>query len=198
MKFAFPNGIRADFLNRELMQSLKDMGTYSIAIGVESGSQQILNKARKGVRLDKISEVFNLAKKMVFETWTFFIIGLPGENERTVRETINFVKKLDPDIAKFHILKPYPGTEVYEYLQTRNLLVNQDYEQFGIHTAPIHRLEELEPDEMVKWQKKAYLSFYLRPFKILKQVLRIKTLNRFLLNLKAGISLGKLILVRNE
>lgn len=198
VKFAFPNGIRADFLDEEILGALKEMGTYSLAIGVESGSQEILNQNRKGIKLEKIEEAFTLAKKMRLETWAFFMIGLPGENVNTIKQTLNFAQKLDPDIVKFHILKPYPGSAVYEYLQGKNFILTRDYSHFGIHTPPIHRLKDLEPATMLEWQKRAYLSFYFRPKKILQQILRIKTLNRFRLNFQAGLGLVKMILAKNS
>lgn len=198
VKFAFPNGIRADFLTKEVLQALKDMGTYSIAIGVESGSQDVLNKARKGVKLERVEEVMRLAKELKLETWAFFMIGLPGDTKKTLGETFKFAKKINPDIAKFHILKPYPGTEVYDYLRARNLIVTEDYNQFGIHTPPIHRLEDLGPDDMVAWQKGAYKNFYFRPSKIVEQLFRVKTFNRFILNLQAGSNLLKLVAGKHE
>lgn len=196
VKFAFPNGIRADFLNEEIMKALKDMGTYSIAIGVESGSQEVLDRAHKGIKLRKIEEVFALAKKMKLETWAFFMIGLAGDNSQTVKQTIDFARRLDPDVAKFHILKPYPGTQVYAYLKSKNFILTEDYDKFGIHTPPIHKLERLLPYEMLRWQKKAYKRFYLRPMTVIKQILRIKTFNRFMVNLEAGLGLAKTVLFK--
>jgi len=193
VKFAFPNGIRADFLDKDIIDALKEMGTYSIAVGVESGSQKVLDKARKGVKLERVEEAFRLAKKAGLETWAFFMIGLPGEDEETIKETIRFVKKIKPDIAKFHILKPYPGTEVYETLRSRGFILTKDYNMFGIHTPPVHRLESLTSSDMVKWQKKAYAKFYLNPATILRQALRVKTFNRLILNFKTGVSLLKMV-----
>jgi len=196
VKFAFPNGIRADFLNIDIMKALRDMGTYSIAVGVESGSQDVLDMAHKGVKLEKVEEIFALARKMKFETWAFFIIGLPGENTNTIEQTIDFSKKIDPDIAKYHILKPYPKTEVYDYLNSRGFILTEDYNRFGIHEPPIHRLEALTPQDMLNWQKEAYKSFYFRPGKMLNQMLRIKSFNRLILNLKAGLGLMKLLFLK--
>jgi len=198
VKFAFPNGIRADFLNEEVLRALKEMGAYSLAIGVESGSQEVLNLARKGIRLAKIEEAFKLAKKIGLETWAFFMIGLPGESALTIQQTIDFAKKLDPDIAKFHILKPFPGSQVYDYLKERNFILTQNYSQFGFHTPPIHRLETLCPEDMLSWQKKAYKSFYFRPKKIFQQIIRAKTLNRLVLNLGAGIGLAKMVIFKGR
>ena len=197
IKIAFPNGIRADFLDTEVLKALKEMGTYSLAIGVESGIQEVLDRIDKGIKLEKVEEIFSLAKKMNFETWAFFMIGLPGDNANAIKQTINFAKKLDPDIAKFHMLKPYPGTIVYDYLYSKNFILTQDYSRYGIHSPPIHRLEDLEPSAMLEWQKRAYISFYFRPKKILQQIHRLKTLNRFILNFQAGAGLLKMLLYRN-
>jgi len=194
VKFAFPNGIRADYLDIDILSALKDMGTYSIAIGVESGSQEVLNKARKGIRLDKVAEVFTLAKEIGLETWAFFMFGLPGEDPGKAIETINFAKRLNPDIAKFHILKPYPGTEVYNFMVFENLLTGKDYDNYGIHTAPVHHIEGLSENELLEIQKKAYFEFYFRPSKILGQILRIKSFNRLRLNLESALGIAKIIM----
>jgi len=198
VKFAFPNGVRADFIDKDVIGALKNMGAYSVAIGVESGSQEVLEKARKGIKLEKMEEALRLIKESGLESWAFFIIGLPGENADSIRKTIEFANKMDPDIAKFHILKPYPGTEAYDYLKSKKLLLEEDYDKFGIHTAPVHRLEDLTPDDMLEWQKKAYASFYLRPAKLAKQLFRIKTFNRLMINLEAGAGLFKMYFKRGR
>ncbi len=193
VKLAFPNGIRVDFLDREVLLALKEMGVYSLSIGVESGSQEVLNTCHKGIRLERIKEIFSLIKAMKFETWAFFMFGLPGDTIETIKQTIRLAKELDSDIAKFHILKPFPGNEIYAYLRSKNLILTHDYNKFGFHSPPIHRLEGLEPEDMIQWQKKAYRSFYFRPKKMLEQVLRIKTFNRFMLNLRAATGIMKMI-----
>ncbi len=189
--FAFPNGIRADFVRRDILQALKDMGTYSVAIGVESGNQGILDGIQKGITLAQIEDAFRMAKETGFETWGFFLIGLPGEDRRTILQTIDFAIRLDPDIAKFHILKPYPRSEVHEQLKKLGLIIDEDYIHYGIHTGPVHRLPDLSADDLMALQKLAYRRFYMRPGKIIREFARIKTLNRLGLNLSAGISILK-------
>ena len=194
IKFAFPNGIRADFLDKEILKALKEMGTYSIAIGVESGSQKVLDMAKKGIRLQKIVNAFELARELHLETWAFFMFGLPGEDTASANETIDFAKRLNPDIAKFHILKPYPGTEVHQYLKENDLLLSYIYDNYGIHTAPVHRLHNLSEAQLLMLQKKAYQDFYFRPGKILQQAMRIKSLNRLRVNLKSALDVAKMAL----
>jgi len=189
LNFAFPNGLRVDQVDEDILRWLKDMGTYSIAFGVESGNQQILNNVKKGTNLKQIKKAYAIAKRLGFETWGFFMLGLPGDDNKTIRETINFAKNLNPDIAKFHILKPFPGTEAFDELKERGLITEFDYSLYGIHTRPVHRLETLSEDDLLEWSKKAYKEFYLRPSKIIEQMWRIKSVERLKLNLKTGLSL---------
>jgi radical SAM superfamily enzyme YgiQ (UPF0313 family) len=191
LKFAFPNGLRVDQVDEDILKWLKEMGVYSLAFGVESGDQAILNNIEKGTTLAQIKKAYSMAKKLKFETWGFFMIGLPGDNKETITSTINFAKKLNPDIAKFHILKPFPGTKAFEQLKEKNLITEFDYSKYGIHTRPVHRLQTLSEDDLLYWSKKAYKEFYLRPSKVLSQMLRIKSIVRFKLNIKTGIALLK-------
>ncbi len=186
--FSFPNGIRADFISREILKALKDFGTYSIAIGVESGNQNILDTIQKGIKLEQIEDAFRLAKEMKLETWGFFLLGLPYEDKNTMNETVEFAIKLDPDIAKFHVLKPFPKSGVYEQLKERGLIIDENYVHYGIHTKPVHKLPSVTQDELLEIQKNAYRRFYMRPSKILKEIVRLKTWNRVKLNLTTGTS----------
>jgi anaerobic magnesium-protoporphyrin IX monomethyl ester cyclase len=188
IKVAFPNGLRVDMVDPEILKALKEMGTYSIAFGVESGNQDILNKIKKGTKIEQIIKAFKETKKLGIEIWGFFMIGLPGETKETIMDTINFAIKLNPDIAKFHILKPYPGSEAYHDLLKQNLIMDYDYSNYGIHIGPVHRLPTVSKKEMMAYQKLAYRKFYLRPSILLKQLKRIKSWNRFKLNMAAGLS----------
>lgn len=186
--FSFPNGVRADFISRDILKALKDFGTYSIAIGVESGNQNILDMIQKGIKLEQIENAFRLAKEIKLETWGFFLLGLPGEDGKTMSDTIDFAIKLDPDIAKFHVLKPFPKSAVYEQLKAQGLIIDENYVHYGIHTKPVHRLPTVSQEELLQWQQKAYRRFYMRPSKILKEIMRLKSWNRMKLNIVTGSS----------
>lgn len=172
-RFAFPNGVRLDFIDEEIVTLLKKMGTYSLAVGVESGSQRILDQMKKNITLEKIEERFRILKSFKFEIWAFFLLGMPDETAETIQETIDFAIKLDPDVAKFHILKPYPETEVTQELFDKGFILNSNYEEYGIHLAPVHRTNALSPVELMHWQQTAYKRFFLRPRKIASETLRM-------------------------
>lgn len=178
VKFSFPNGVRVDYVDEEVLQALKDMGAYSVAFGVESGNQRILNHINKNITLERIEKAFYSAKKAGLETWGFFMIGLPSETRATINDTINFSIRIKPDIAKFHILKPFPGTDAYRQLQNDRLIMDNNFDHYGIHTAPVHRLPTLDSSDLLTLQKEAYRRFYLRPSVLLRQILRLKSMYR--------------------
>ncbi|MFC1674304.1 B12-binding domain-containing radical SAM protein [Candidatus Omnitrophota bacterium] len=191
IKCALPNGVRVDLITEEILACLKDMGVYSIAIGVESGSQEVLDLAKKNVSLQRIEESMRLIKNFGLESWAFLIFGLPGEDRHRSMETIDFTIKIDPDVAKFHILKPYPGAAVFNYLKERNLILNYSYKDYGIHSRPVHRLEALTDKEISEFQKLAYRRFYLRPKKFLKHIIRLRSFYRLKLNILMAVLLLK-------
>lgn len=191
---ALPGGIRADCADREVLQALRDMGVYGVAVGVESGDQGVLDQARKGITLDQVRQAFRWAKELGLETWAFFMLGLLGDTPESIRRTIEFALELDPDVAKFHILKPYPGTTVHQQLRERGWILTDDYDALGIHLPPVHRLPDLSPEELVAWQRRAYRAFFFSsPRRVWRQVRRIRTWHRLRVNVSAGVSLLRLM-----
>lgn len=189
--FVFSNGLRADKIDEDILKALKDIGVLSVGFGVESGNQTILNNIKKDINLETVRKVYRLSKKFAFETWGFFIIGLPGDTKETVRDTIYFAKELDPDFAKFLILKPFPGSEVFEQLNKDNLIFDFNYDNYGVYTKPVHNLKNLTADDMLKLQKQAFREFYLNPKKIIQHLLRMRSLTQLKLNFKSGIFIMK-------
>ena len=173
--FAIPQGLRVDQVDEESLRALKSINVYSVGFGVESGSQKILDLGKKGITLEQSRKAIEFAKKAGLEVWAFFIFGLYGDTEETMRQTIDFAKELDPDFAKFLILKPFPGTEVFEQLDRDNLIIEKDYDKYGLYERPIHRLPETPPEKILEMQNTAFKEFYLRPRKVLKQILRIRS-----------------------
>jgi radical SAM superfamily enzyme YgiQ (UPF0313 family) len=173
--FQFMNGLRADCVDRQILTALKEIGIKTVGFGVESGNDAILKRIKKNISLETTRNAFKLSKELGFETWAFLIFGLPGETEDTIRETIRFTKELDPDFAKFLILKPYPGSDVHAELAREGLIMDTDYDKYGVYTEPVHKLPGLGPEKMLYWQKRAFREFYLRPGKMLAHLRRIRS-----------------------
>ena len=198
VSFQFINGLRADFVDREILLALRLMGVKTIGFGVETGNEDVLRRIKKGITLKTTRKAYRLSKKLGFETWAFLIFGLPGETEESARQTVEFTKELDPDFAKFLILKPYPGSEVYQELRANNLLLSTDYNQYGIYTSPVHNLPSFSSERMLYWQKRAFWEFYLRPAKIFSHLKRVRSLTQLKLLIIDSLFIFHIIFRRSK
>ena len=171
------NGIRADLADEELLRRMKQAGCLRTAFGVESGNQAILDSViGKHLKLDQIRAAFKAAKKVGLETIGFFIIGLPGETEQTMDETIRFACELDPVVANFSIATPFPGTELYRMVEQQGRILVHDYDEFVFFEGKARFEMDSLPAELVerKW-KEAYRRFYLRPHRVARTMTRKET-----------------------
>ncbi len=169
---------RVDTVDEEMLKAMKKAGCIGIAFGVESGVQEILDKAGKKTTLKEIEKAFKLMKKVGIESLAHFIFGLPGETTKTIKKTVKFAKKLDPDYAQFYCAIPFPGTDFYKQAVNNNWLTTNDWSKYEINQAIINT-PSLSIEELKRARKKAYQSFYLRPTYILKIILKIKSLKEF-------------------
>jgi len=165
-------------LNLETMKIMKEAGCRLIIPGYESGVQEILDNAHKGITLEQSREFAKNAKKVGLLVHGCFIIGLPGETKGTARETIEFAKELDPDDAQFFPLIPYPGTEAYEWGKKNNYLLTEDFSKWsteeGWHNSIIST-PELTNEEILELCNQAKIEFYLRLKYILKTLKLVLT-----------------------
>lgn len=175
------NGIRANLADEELLGLMKQAGCKRVAFGVETGDEDILDSIDKRVTHQQIREAFKNAKKVGLETVGFFIIGLPGDNEETMEKTIRFACELDPLVANFSMMTPYPGTKVWEQVHRNGgrMLVKdwQDYVFFE-GKARYEMGETTAEVQERKW-KEAYRRFYLRPHRVLMTLTRESTWKNF-------------------
>ncbi len=181
----------------EMLRIMKKAGCVGLGFGVESGNQQILDDTKKGIRLERVQEAFNLCKKAGIESFAFFIFGLPGETKETINETIKFAIKLDPDYADFYSAVPYPGTEFYEIAKKENWIVDKDLEKYEVGQSVI-KTSQLDPRLILEYRKLAYRRFYLRPKKLVRYFLkRVHSWEEFKQLMGAGFNFIKWLNNRN-
>jgi len=109
-------------LDYETLRIMKDGGARNLVVGYESSSQQILNNVKKGIRVEKYVEFTRNAKRAGLMIHGAFIVGLPGETEKTLDDTIRFACDLDLDTIQVSLAAPYPGTQLYDWLVTKGYL----------------------------------------------------------------------------
>ena len=108
---------RSDRMNEDIILMLKDSGCYRVWIGAESGSQRVIDLMDRRVNVDQVREMIHLSKKYGLETGTFIMLGYPGETEQDIEETIDHLKKSNPDYFTITLAYPIKGTEFYQEVE---------------------------------------------------------------------------------
>ncbi|MDD5731015.1 MAG: radical SAM protein [Candidatus Omnitrophica bacterium] len=177
LPWACPNGIRIDKVDDELLSYMKKAGCYLVGFGIESGNQEILDRAHKQLDLKRVSEVIKMATRHKMIAYGFFVLGLPGETKATIKQTIDFAKRLPLDRAWFNVLVPYPGTEVFDMYSKGKSYFEIDWGNIDANTGMISeglKYDDLTGEELVFWQRKALKDFYLsspkRTFSVLSNM----------------------------
>lgn len=162
---------RVNLADVTMYETMKKAGCCLLGFGIESGNQEILDTVHKGFKLDQAMEAIAIARKAGISTSAFFILGHPNETPKTVRDTINFACKLNPDMASFGIMVPYPGTEIYELAKANKggySNLSEDWSQYTKYFGEPMEFNNFRTGQLARYQKRAYLEFYVRNLKFRK------------------------------
>lgn len=104
---------RANLIDEQLLITMKSAGCNFIKIGVETGSQKILDYMNKGVSFEDMEKASKLFKKVGIHWTGYFMMGIPGETREDIQNTLDFMCKIRPDFAYIAVYQPYPGTAMF-------------------------------------------------------------------------------------
>ncbi len=110
----FNCAVRAEHVDKELLQQMKAAGCWMVSLGIESGDEQLLAQHRQNADLDLLAETIRTIKSCGIRTKGLLMMGLPGESEASIRRSMEYVFSLpidDFNLAKF---TPFPGSPIYE------------------------------------------------------------------------------------
>lgn len=169
LKFWWGCTSRVDTLDKDLLQTMKDAGCITIFIGVESADQQMLEKMNKNITVSKTENAFKLAREVGIRSIASCVIGMPEDTIKSMKQTIKFVKKLNPNYALYSLATPYPGTRFYNETFKKNLINIKDWSKYTL-INPVLKTVDCSSEELRKIQKKAFIGFYLRPHYLIHQV----------------------------
>jgi hopanoid biosynthesis associated radical SAM protein HpnJ len=154
---------------RDTLKVLADNGLRLLLVGYESGNQQILHNIKKGMRIEVARQFTKDCHDLGIKIHGTFILGLPGESQETIRETIQFAKDINPHTIQVSLAAPYPGTFLYDqavengWLDVANAELIDDH---GIQIAPLH-YPNLSHTEIFESVELFYRKFYFRAPKIM-------------------------------
>lgn len=168
---------RVDTLDDEMLAEMKQSGCKMIRLGVESGSQDVLDKIRKGLTLKQIEDGVRMVKKHGIQALGGFMFGFPYDSRTSVEETLHFAKKLSPDQVQFSIAMCYPGTSLYEYAKQNGLLLATNFKEFDMTYGPVVKTLDMERADLQPILAKAYREYYFRPSFALQTLSNMKDLD---------------------
>jgi radical SAM superfamily enzyme YgiQ (UPF0313 family) len=166
------NGIRADMINEEVAQAMKNSGCYLVGVGIESGSQKIIEDMRKKIKLPAIEKKIKILNDAGLYVVGFFIIGYPTETKEDIYKTIEFAKKIPIVSASFTNFLPLPGSQIYNELIKGDNFTAAELGGMSYYKPTRSFTPHIELDELQKLIKKAVREFHLRPQIIYKTLRR--------------------------
>ncbi len=175
LRFTWFASVCANQVDKPLLQAFRDAGCWAILIGAESGVQKNLNALRKATTLDQVRNAVRAAREVGLKVSTPFIFGIPGETFEEGLKTIDFAIELDPDLANFHALTPFPGTDLHaqhaKFGTISRDLADCTYQgaafvPYSMTRGQIHQLRQI-----------ALRRFYSRPAFLVRKLLAVRNLN---------------------
>lgn len=144
------SGVRADRLNRKLLQRMREVGFKGIGIGVEAGNNKVLKLLKKGETIEEIEEAIKNACDLGYEVILYFLFGAPGETEEDIEDSIRLALKYPVFKVEFYNPTPFPGTELYDWVNKHNawtgnpnVLLNEADKIARFGSSPFFVTEEL-------------------------------------------------------
>lgn len=174
LKITWSANTRADTADLEMAEMMYKSGCRLVSIGVESGSQYMLEKMGKKITLNDVRRTVKVFKKAKIRIYNYFVIGLPWETEETVEETIKFAIELNSDFISFYTATPLPGSRFYDYAVEHNLF-DKETSFENAYYYPAVNTHHLSRERVFELHKSAIKRFYLRPLYILKMLSRIRS-----------------------
>jgi len=170
--WATVTGIRVDRGDQEMFDLMRRAGCYRVYFGIESGDQDILDNIGKKISLEQVKNAVSMARKSGLETCGFFMLGLPGETEETMRKTLRLACDLGLDWAKTSIMVPLPATRIFRELDEAGRIKLRDWDKYNLYLPP----EEIYDHATLPWPTinayfaEFYRRFYFRPSVIARKL----------------------------
>ncbi len=120
---------RADRMNADVVQLLRDSGCFRVWIGAESGSQDVIDAMDRRVDVQQVQRMIRTVREAGIQAGTFIMLGYPGETENDIRQTVAHLKAANPDLFTITVAYPIKGTGLFEEVQAVSNVSELDWEK---------------------------------------------------------------------
>jgi radical SAM superfamily enzyme YgiQ (UPF0313 family) len=123
---------RVNFINEDIVKAMRNCGCVSISYGLESGSPRMLESMNKMVSIEQMETAISANRKFGMMLPVSFMIGMPGEDEDSCRETVEFCVKNQIPLKSMMYATPYPGTQLFDYALRKGRIAEEKVHEFVI------------------------------------------------------------------
>lgn len=169
---------RVDYISYKLLKYMKRANCHQIMYGIETIDKNVLNNIKKKINISQVINAIKWTKQVGIESRLAFMVGNPGDTKESIMRNIDFVNQLNPEYLIVNITTPYPGTEMFNWADKKNLILTYNWDDYDL-SRPVMRLENLEPSEIEKLCSLMYKRFYMRPKYLFNRILKIRSIGDF-------------------
>jgi radical SAM superfamily enzyme YgiQ (UPF0313 family) len=183
LMLSFPNGLKINKIDEELLDKLKGANTYKISYAIETASPAMQSKIRKKIDLSKAKEIIDMTSKKGIHTTGFFMLGLPGETEEEMKMTIDYACSTSLHTAGFSIATPFPGTEMWKQYINEHGTLSDNREEYAHYDKISVNLSNVPDAKLYELRKIAYRRFHFNIRRMIRIWKTVKGKNRILSNI---------------
>jgi anaerobic magnesium-protoporphyrin IX monomethyl ester cyclase len=179
-RIRFSAQTRVDRVDEEFIRLLKTANFETLELGVETGNPDVLREIKKGITLEQVEHAVALAKASGLRVWCKFILGHPHETHATIRDTMDFITKINPHQLSVSLMTPFPGTPIHEMAlrgEGGYRLLSGGWEDFDKYSSGVLELETVSLGQLRRYQISSYVNLYVRNRRFLDLV-RLVVANR--------------------
>jgi len=155
LKFGWSVFARADSVDPETLEAMREAGCHTLLFGIESGNQAILDRINKRMKVDQIKKAVSMCKQADLKVMGSFIAGLPGETRESLMDSHNLMQELDI-MSGYHFLAPFPGTIIKEQMDEYDLeLLTSDWSRFDANQV-IVRTSSMSAEDIAGFVEQHY------------------------------------------
>jgi anaerobic magnesium-protoporphyrin IX monomethyl ester cyclase len=177
---------RVDTLNPEVLKWMRNAGCWIVAMGVESGDQETLDRLDKKAKVEDSYAAVRMLREAGIRSSVYLLMGLPWDTDELIDKQLKYAKDLDPDFLEIFYVYPFPGTRLYEIAVEEGLIRDGDIPK-AAYADPSMPGKFLSTVEFARLRKKILRKYYLRPAIISRTLKGIGSLRELGGYIKAGI-----------
>lgn len=161
LNIRWTSNLRIKDITEERIKLMKEIGAYRVFVGIETINANTSKVINKNLCTEQIREKIDILRKYNMQYHASFILGNPGDTEKDLEATINFVREIKPNVVTFNLIKLFPGLDLYENPNKYNVILKDKfwYEKEEWVKSVVAGTKELPPEILEKWSRRMLFEF---------------------------------------